>query len=260
MRVNGKTLAVEVHGKGDAVLMVHGLGGTSNTWHAQRNLLARNFQVICPDLEGSGRSPLDGTLSIAGFVADMLGVLDALGVEAAHAVGHSMGTIVCQHLAAAHASRIKSLALIGPLAEPPPPARAALTARAQLARTEGMVPIADALVEASISVASRTANTTVAAFVREILMRQPAEGYARTCEALAAATAAKPEAIRCPTVLITGDEDLVGPPRATAQLCRAIAGARAVILPATGHWTPVEKPNEVNRALLDFYFAAHDFG
>ena len=259
MRVNGKTLAVEIHGKGDAILMVHGLGGTSNTWHAQRTMLAQNFQVICPDLEGSGRSPLDGTLSITSFVADMVGVLNALEIESAHAVGHSMGTIVCQHLAAAHASRIKSLALVGPLAEPPPAARAALTERAKLARSEGLVPIADALVQASISVASRTANPTVAAFVREILMRQPAEGYARTCEALAAATAAKPEAIRCPTVLITGDEDGVGPPHATAQLARAIAGARAVIFPSTGHWTPVEKPTEVNRTLLDFYFSAHDF-
>ncbi len=167
MRVNGKTLAVEVLGKGDAVLMVHGLGGTSNTRHAQRNMLARNFQVICPDLEGSGRSPLDGTLSISGFVADMLGVLDVLGIEAAHAVGHSMGTIVCQHLAATHASRIKSLALIGPLAEPPParPGRRRPRGLSWLA-PKAWVPIADALVEASLSVASRTANPTVAAFVR----------------------------------------------------------------------------------------------
>ncbi|WP_231712604.1 alpha/beta fold hydrolase [Vineibacter terrae] len=259
MQVNGKTLAVEVLGEGDAVLMVHGLGGTANTWHAQRSVLAQSFRVICPDLEGSGRSPLDGTLSIASFVADMVGVLDALGIASVHAVGHSMGTIICQHLAAAHASRIRSLALLGPLAEPPPAARTALAERAQLARSEGMVPIADALVQASLSVESRVANPAVAAFVREILMRQPAEGYARTCEALAAATAARSDAIRCPTVLITGDEDRVGPPRATARLSRAIAGSRAVILPATGHWTPIERPAEVNRALLDFYFTAHGF-
>lgn len=254
MKVNGKELEVEVHGDGDAVVMVHGLGGTSNTWFAQRRLLSRWFKVVCPDLHGSGRSPVAGTVSIDGYVQDVLAVMDALGIAAAHLVGHSMGTIVCQHLAASHGSRVRSLVLIGPLAEPLPPARKAMTDRAVLARDKGMVPIADALLGVAVSDRTRAQQPAVCAMLRESLMRQDPEGYARSCEALAAAQAADPSSIRCPTLLLTGDEDQVGPPARTRELAGRIAGATVQVYGATGHWTPLEEPFAVNQALLNFYF------
>lgn len=254
MDINGKHIEVEQQGEGEAVIMVHGLGGSSNTWYAQRAVLARSFRVLCPDLEGSARSPFTGVLSIGGFVADLLALQDQLGIQAAHFVGHSMGTIVCQHLAAQHAERVLSLALLGPLAEPPEPARKALAERATVAREKGMAVVADNLLPVSTSAETRAARPATAALVRELLMRQPAEGYARTCEALAAARAADATRIKCPTLLITGDEDMVGPPRAVQRLARQIAGARTLVLPGTGHWTPIERPPEVNQALLNFYF------
>ena len=52
----------------------------------------------------------------------MVALLDALAAKATHLVGHSMGTIICQHLAASYPDRVKSMALLGPLAEPPEPA------------------------------------------------------------------------------------------------------------------------------------------
>ena len=52
MQVNSKELAVEVDGQGPAVLLVHGLGGTSNFYQPQAEVLAETFQVIRPDLEG----------------------------------------------------------------------------------------------------------------------------------------------------------------------------------------------------------------
>ncbi|MDE0049743.1 MAG: alpha/beta fold hydrolase [Rhodospirillales bacterium] len=255
MEVNGKQIAVEDQGEGDAVVMVHGLGGTGNTWHPQAGPLARFFRVIRLDLEGSGRSPAAGDLSIASFAADAIAVMDALDISTAHLCGHSMGTIVCQHLAAQHAERVKSLALLGPLAEPPEPARQAIRDRAAVARKSGMVPIADTLVEVAISAETRSHQPATAAFVREILMRQDAEGYARTCEALADARSAELAAIRCPTLLITGDEDGVAPPPAVRALGGRIAGSRVAVLPGCGHWTPVEKPAQVNGLLLNFYFS-----
>jgi pimeloyl-ACP methyl ester carboxylesterase len=255
MQLRGKTLAVEQQGDGDAVLMVHGLGGTSNVWHAQRGVLVRSFRLICPDLEGSGRSPLTGALSIADFVGDLVALLDALGVESAHLVGHSMGTIVCQHLAVEYSDRAKTLALVGPLTEPPEGARKALRDRATVAREKGMAAIADIMLPISTSAETRASRPAAAAMVRELLMRQSADGYARTCEALAAARAAEVERIRCPTILITGDEDVVGPPAAVKRLAQRISGAKAVIVAGTGHWTPIEQPNAVNTALLNFYFS-----
>lgn len=245
----------ERHGSGPVILMIHGLGGTANTWYAQRRTLERDFTVVCPDLAGSGRSPAPGPLSIDGFVADMLALLETMPAGPVHLVGHSMGTIICQHLAAQYPDRITSLALLGPLAEPPDASRKALRARAELARTEGMVPIAEALLSASLSAETRAARPVVCAMVREILMRQPGEGYARTCEALAEAKSADLAAIRCPTLLITGDEDGVGPPGQCREMARKMANARLVVLTATGHWTPIERPAEVSQALLQHYFA-----
>lgn len=255
MKISGKELAVEQQGDGDAVLMIHGLGGTSNTWFAQARILVKHFQVIRPDLEGSGRSPLRGKLSIDGFVDDMLAVLDALDIESAHIVGHSMGTIVCQHLATRHSERVRTMVLMGPLAEPPVPARKAMADRAALARKQGMVPVADTLVAGSISDDSRAHRPAVAAMVRESLMRQDAEGYASTCEALAASKSAELERVQCPTLLLTGDEDLVSPPPNAKEMVRRIPDASAKVFSATGHWTPLERTFEVNEAMLNFYFA-----
>ena len=256
MEINGKDIAVEQHGDGDAVVMVHGLGGTGNSWYPQVGPLSRFFRVVRLDLEGSGRSPATGALSIASFAADVSALMDALDIPAAHLCGHSMGTIVCQHHAVAQPERVKSLALFGPLAEPPEPARQAIRDRAGVARKSGMVPIADTLVEVAISAETRSHRPAAAAFVREILMRQNAEGYARTCEALADATSADLAGIRCPTLLVTGDEDAVSPPPAVSALGGRIGDSRVTVLPGCGHWTPIEKPAQVNGALLDFYFGS----
>ena len=255
MEINGKEVAVEQHGDGDAVVMVHGLGGTGNAWYPQVGPLARFFRVVRLDLEGSGRSPATGALSIASFAADVIAVMDELDISTAHLCGHSMGTIVCQYIAAEHAERVKSLALLGPLAEPPEPARQAIRDRAGVARKSGMVPIADTLVEVAISAETRAHHPASAAFVREILMRQDAEGYARTCEALAAAESANLANIACKTLLITGDEDGVSPPPAVKALSSRIKGSRVAVLPGCGHWTPIERPTQVNGLLLNFYYS-----
>ncbi len=253
MEIRGKEIAVEEQGSGDAVVMVHGLGGTSNSWYPQAGPLARFHRVVRLDLEGSGRSPATGALSIASFAADVIGAMDALDISTAHLCGHSMGTIVCQHIAAEHGERVKSLALFGPLAEPPEAARQAIRDRAAAAREGGMAPIADTLVEVATSAETRAHRPAAAAFVREILMRQDAEGYARTCEALAAATSADLAAIACPTLLVTGDEDGVSPPPAAKALGARMKNARLLVLTGCGHWTPIEKPAQVNASLFNFY-------
>lgn len=255
MKIGGKSIAVETHGEGDAIIMIHGLGGSSNAWHAQAGILSRTHRVVRLDLEGSGRSPVRGKLSMASFAQDVTTLMDKLDIKSAHFAGHSMGTIVCQHLAVKSPSRVKSLALLGPLAEPPEPARAAIRDRAKLAREQGMVPIADTLVQVAISAETRTHQLAVAAMVREIIMRQDAEGYARTCEALAAAKSADLSKIKCPTLLITGDEDGVAPPANVKKLNTAIKKSKMQVLTGCGHWQPIEKPAETNTALLNFYFA-----
>jgi 3-oxoadipate enol-lactonase len=248
-------MAVEIEGEGDPVVMIHGLGGTSNTFTPLCTAFTRH-RTIRFDLPGSGRSHrVEGPLSLPLFVEKTLLVMQRAGVERAHVVAHSMGTIVAAHLAASEPSKVASLTLFGPLLAPPDPARAAIRARAAEARKGDLQPIADALLRTSVSADTRAKRPTAAAFVRESLMRQDPEGYARTCEALAGMNAADTSRIDCPALLVTGDEDGVAPPQAVRMMGERIAGSRVEVLRGCGHWAPVEKPEEcvglLNRFLLE---------
>jgi pimeloyl-ACP methyl ester carboxylesterase len=246
-------MAVEVEGSGDAVILVHGLGGTSNTFTPQMAVLAGRYRVVRPDLPGSGRSPAGGRLTIQGFVEVIVRMAQVLGIERAHLVGHSMGTILCQHLAVQQPRLARSLFLAGPLLAPPDQARAGLKDRAGKARAEGMQPIADAIVQAATSADTKANQPVTVALVREMLMRQDGEGYARTCEALAEANAADIARIGCPALLLTGDEDAVAPPSEVRAMAGRIPGARAAVFNRCGHWTTLERAAEVNAALKEFY-------
>jgi pimeloyl-ACP methyl ester carboxylesterase len=246
-------MAVEVDGTGDALVMIHGLGGTSNVWTPQMPAVASRYRVIRFDLPGSGRSPSSGALSIAGFVDAVVRALRVLGVTSAHFAGHSMGTLVCQHAAAREPGLVRSLALLGPVHALPDAGRQGMRDRAAKVRAEGMSAVADAVVAASTSSDTRSGNPVAVAFARELLMRQDAEGYARTCEALAGSEPADLERIRCRALLITGDEDAIAPPSAARTMASRLPDARAQVLSRCGHWTPIERALEVNQALRDFF-------
>jgi 3-oxoadipate enol-lactonase len=254
-------VAVEDDGEGDAVVCVHGLGGSSNTFTPLMPALARH-RVLRIDLPGSGRSQTaEGSLSIARFVDVVRSACARLGVTRAHLVGHSMGTIVCQHLAAAAPALVRSLTLFGPLMAPPEAARAALRARAEKARSEGLAgmhAITAALLQGALSAQTREQLPLAVAFVRESLMRQGPGCYADSCLALADAQAAAVDVIAAPVLLVTGDEDGVAPPQAVrlmAEKLHRAASTRVEVLPRCGHWTPIERPHECQRELRDFLAA-----
>jgi 3-oxoadipate enol-lactonase len=252
-------MAVEIEtptGGGDAVLLIHGLGGTSNTWTPLMPAFQR-FTTVRFDLPGSGHSHrVEGPLSIERFVAATLRVLASAGRERAHVAGHSMGCIVATHLAAREPKAVRSLALFGPLLAPPESAKPAIRARGAKAAKEGvagMHAIAETLVQGAISAETRAKRRSAVGFVRESLMRQDPDGYARSCFALAEAVPADAARIGCPTLLVTGDEDIVAPPQAVRGMGEKIAGAQVEVLRGCGHWTPVEKPEECMDLLRRFY-------
>ena len=255
-------MAVEDEGEGPAMVCVHGLGGSSNTFSPLMPAMARQ-RVLRVDLPGSGRSQrAEGVLSIERFVQALLSMCNRLGVARADWIGHSMGTIVCQHVAAAQPALVQSLALFGPLMAPTDAARTGLRARAAKARSEGvagMHEITQTLLGAALSSDTRQRLPLAAAFVRESLMRQDAECYARTCEALAEAEPARVDTLSAPVLLVTGDEDGVAPPQAVRSMAEKLHAARSTrveVLARCGHWTPIERPDECQRALRDFLAAS----
>ncbi len=255
IEINGRTLAVDVNGDGDALLLVHGLGGTSNFWAPVVAAFAPGMRVIAPDLPGAGRSTPAAGISFDSLANDLLALLDALGIERAHVAGHSMGSIVCQHLAAKAPARVRDLVLLGPLAELPDAARPALEARAITAREQGMEPIAEVVCDRGLSAETKSTRPVVVGFVREMMLRQSAAGYASHCLALAAGQRAAPASIRCPTLLISGSDDTTAPPASVEALAAALPAAQVEMLPGCGHWTAIEKPAEVVAAMTRFYRA-----
>ena len=243
------SMVMEGAGEGPPVVMVHGLGGSSNSFQTLMSAL-EGYRVLRPDLPGAGRSALrPGRPGLDGLAAALRDGLRAAGVTRAHFVGHSMGTLICQYLAAGTPALVGSLTLFGAILEPPATARQALKERAAAVRTGGMAGIADAVSTGSVSAESRAANPVTAAFVRESLLQQDPSGYAAHCEALSAAAAADHAAIRCPALLVAGEADPVAPVEMARRLRERIAGSRLETLPGVGHWMMVEAPKRAAELL-----------
>jgi 3-oxoadipate enol-lactonase len=252
VEVRGKTLSVETQGSGEAVVLVHGLGSSANVWEPQVRALADRFTMVRLDLEGAGRSPATGALSIEGWVQDLKALLDHLKVARARFVGHSLGTLILQHFAVAHPEKVEKLVLIGVNRAPPEARRVAIRERVAKVRAEGIDAIVEAVVKGGVSPHTLAHKPEVVAFVRELLTRQPVEGYARSCEAMAAAVAADVSGIRVPVLLIAGRDDAVSPVANSEGLAAELAEAQLRVLEQCGHWHPIEQPAAVSAALREF--------
>jgi len=246
-------LWIEDAGAGPPVLLVHGLGGTSTYYEPLARRLLDSHRVIRFDLAGHGRSGLAGTPSIGSWTAEAIAVLDSLGVDQASLVGHSMGTLVAQLLAATHPERIDKLLLLGPVRAQTEAAKAATRERAAKVRSEGMRAVADGIVAASLSPTVAAEHPEVIGFVRELLLGQDPEGYALACEALADAEGTDPSTVQAEALLITGTDDGVSPPDSVRGLAAAMPKARAEVLGACGHWTALERRAEVNDLVAQFF-------
>ena len=252
MAVRGKSLSIEKQGQGEAVVLLHGLGSTANVWEPQVRALSDRFTLVRYDLEGAGRSAYAGSLSIDGWVDDLTAILDLHGLSTACLVGHSLGTLILQHFAVRHPQRVEKLVFIGVNRAPPEARRQAIRERVAKVRAEGIDAIVEAIVKGGLSPHTAQRKPEVVAFVRELLTRQSAEGYARSCEAMAAAVAADVGAIRAPVLLIAGADDTISPVANSEGLAADLADARVQVIEQCGHWHPIEQPAAVSHALREF--------
>jgi pimeloyl-ACP methyl ester carboxylesterase len=163
-----------------------------------------------------------------------------------------MGTLICQYVAAQKPAAVTSLALFNPILAPAETARQRLADRAHMARHDGMAAVSDAVIEGGLSSATKNDNPIAVSFVRESHMRQDAEAFAQTCEALAQASAPDLRLVGAPMLLVTGDEDPVAPPGTAWTIADKVKRAKVRILDRCGHWGPIERPRECSRLLSEF--------
>lgn len=108
---NGQAVYYTISGQGNPVVFIHGLAEDATIWNGQADFLSSGFQLIIPDLPGSGRSPLPEQVSMEGLAGAVKAVLDAEGIEQAVLIGHSMGGYVMLAFAELYPQRVKALGL-----------------------------------------------------------------------------------------------------------------------------------------------------
>lgn len=256
-QVHGTSICYEIVGDGLPLVFVHGLGGTSNIWHAQRAGLAKYFKVVTLDLPGSGRSDkTERTYTMERWVEQLSGFADAVKLDKFVLVGHSMTTVLAQKFAAKHGSRLHALVLCGPITELGPAGKEAIAKRAETVQKEGMIAVADQVIAGALSPATREANPPFTGLFREMLLSHDPVCYAGHCHALAHGSAKGDQAnIKCPTLILVGDQDGVTPLANARAIAAAVPGARIRIIPATAHLTMAERPEAFNAALTEFLAA-----
>jgi 3-oxoadipate enol-lactonase len=252
--INGLDIHQEVQGDGPPIVFVHGLGATSNVWHAQRVTLSKYFRVIVYDRSGCGRSQqAKNGYSIDAWADELAGLMDYLAVPSAVVVGHSLGSMVAQRFAGKYAKRTQALILAGGEAELPPDARQVLTERAGVIEAQGLLAAVGPWLTAVLSAATRKANPALAGLLREMYLANDARSYALQCLALRDGDVRGEHArIACPTLLTVGDQDPVTPLSWQRRIAAGIAGSRIRIIPDTAHMTMLEAPSVFNTVVLDF--------
>jgi 3-oxoadipate enol-lactonase len=242
-------LGHDVHGPADAPVLVLGSSvGTDRTmWDAALPRLAGRFRVVRYDHRGHGASPVPpGPYDLAGLAADVLRLLDALGVQRAHVAGLSLGGMVAMQLAATHPERVDRLGLVCTSAHVPPPSM--WSERAATVRTAGPQALVDAVFARWFTPAG--AASPEARRLREVFLTQPPEGYAGCCEAVGAMDL-RPllGRITAPALVVAGAEDPGMPPEHAEAVAAGITagGGRAevAVVPAAAHLAAVERPDEV---------------
>lgn len=254
---NGIDLYYETAGQGAAVLLLHGLGSRSEDWQLQIPVFARQYRVITADMRGHGRSAKPpGPYSVPMMAADVLGLLDALGSDAAHVIGLSMGGMIAFQLAADRPERVRSLVIVnsGPeLVARTLPERLRILQRLLLARLFNPERTARFL-------GPRLFPKPEQEQLRALFTAQWAQNDPRAYRAAMRALVGwsvldRVGAIACPTLVISGDRDYT-PPAAKAAYVALMPNARLEVLADSGHATPIDQAERFNACVLEFLAAA----
>lgn len=252
-------IAFEVTGPPNAPALVfgHSLLFDHRMWAPQVADLSRDFRCVAIDFKGHGHSdePRSG-MTMLEHAEDYGKVMDHLGIESAVLVGLSMGGMAAMPFALAHPSRVRALVLLDTSAEPEPgAARAKNQALAVTARLFG---ISDFIMKRVNDLMwSRRFQLERPDLVSEWSTRVkalPRRAVYRAVVSVMGRKAIGPRLadIRCPTLVIVGDEDKATPPATNRHIADTIPGAEFTLLPRTGHIANLEEPDLVTKLIRAF--------
>ncbi|HUH06598.1 MAG TPA: alpha/beta fold hydrolase [Egibacteraceae bacterium] len=240
-------------GEGPPIVLVHALGGSLHSWYGVIENLALHHHVVALDLRGHGRSDAGRKqLSIPAWADDVHALISALELPAVTLVGHSMGTLIAQHLAASKPEAVDNLVLLGGISYFEPPANDAYVKRAEMVEADGMDALVEEWVPGALAPRTQARLPQLVGLLRDMFLRNDPKRYADACRAIANAPAIKRESIGQPTLLLVGDHDRSTPVAMTEELHRDIPVSRVRVIPAAGHWASLEQPDAIAAAILEF--------
>lgn len=266
----------EEHGNGEPLLLIMGLAMDSTGWLFQLPEFSRHYRTVVFDNRGAGRSSKPaGPYTIAQMADDTAGLLAAIGVARAHVVGISMGGMIAQELALRHPQRVRGLVLGCTYAKPTGDV---------LQRREALVTQLGGSVNAAGDIDIDLGKIDPLSFFQQLMplvltpdfiqreltklmqLMAGALQYGFSMEAILAQVAAvmshdtieRLPQIKAPTLVITGDADLLVPPASSAVLAEKIPGAKLVEIAGGSHGFNFETPEAFNHAVLDFLAAVPD--
>jgi pimeloyl-ACP methyl ester carboxylesterase len=231
--IGGVAVRYWVAGSGHPAVLVHGLGGSWRWWEPVVQPLAERMRIYLVDLPGFGSAR--GRPFVLGDAHRYIrALLEELGLERVHLIGHSLGGVVCARVAALWPNLVDRLILVAP---------AGLLDRQH--PSQYVLPFAAALRHARprfLRVATgdslRAGPVTVYRAGRQLLGDNALRGELST--------------IPAPTLLVWGERDPIVPPRLAGEYQRAITGAEIVILVGAGHVPMSDQPDAFAAAVLDF--------
>lgn len=253
---DGVALAVRTDGANDAeaVVLIHGFPLAKEIWDAQAQSLARAHRVVRPDLRGMGASSVPpGPYLMETLASDIAAVLDALAIERATLVGHSLGGYVALAFARMFSERVRRMALVCSRLGADDRERAA--ARLELAdrvEREGSIdPVLDAFVPRLFSPERYAAQEEIVAQVRALASRTDPAGAAAALRGMALRDSAQDIAadLDLPVTIVAGGCDATIPAQEAAEIARAFAQGELVECPRSGHLPMLEEPAAVTEAL-----------
>ncbi len=243
----------EIHGKGTPLVFLHGLGSSSLDWQKQVAFFSNQFQTITIDLRGHGKSEKPpGPYSVAQFAADTANLFKFLNLPPAHVAGLSMGGMVAFQLAVDAPNLLRSLTIInsGPeLVLRTFGERLAFFQRALLVRCLGMRYMASLLGRLLLPEPHQQADQQT---LIQRWAKNDKKAYLASLRAIIGwSVADRISSIQCPTLIIAADMDYT--PISFKEAYRAkMSQAELVVIRNSRHLSPVDQPEQLNDALLEF--------
>jgi 3-oxoadipate enol-lactonase len=253
---NGARFHYELEGREDAPVLVlsNSLGTTLDMWAPQMPALLQHFRVLRHDARGHGRTDVTpGPYTIAQLGADVLALMDQLGIARAHFCGLSMGGMIGMWLGTHHAGRLDRLVLCNTAAKIGSPDT--WNPRIAKVEAEGMASVADTVLERWFTDGFRQRAPQQVAVVRDMLLNTAPAGYSANCAAVRDMDQrADVASITVPTLVIAGTHDGSTPAADGRAVADAIPGARYVELDAA-HLSNWEQGEQFTQALVGFLTA-----